>query len=157
VIKNRKNFENIILKKFDWENYIYKFYFGALYINDHVEAKMHERFFSLVSNNLDLYNYLLKQSVFRNSEFIINVLKIVDELNISDVLKARIRDIPGLAADERFGRRVLMEFNKEYPIVMFQPMSYEELKDLFLNHLKKYTEWNKENEVINTSNTQVSD
>ena len=30
------NFNNIVLKNFDWENYIYKCVLGAQYINDNV-------------------------------------------------------------------------------------------------------------------------
>ena len=43
-----------------------------------------------------------------------------------------------LGKDERVGRRVLFEFNKSYPIILFPMMSKSELKPLFFDYLKMY-------------------
>lgn len=139
VLKSENKFRNIVLKKFDWENYIYKVILGAQYINDNVECKdHHEKYYDLIVENLDLYNYIIKYEIFRNDKFLINILDIVDELNLSSLLKAKIKGREDLSDDERYGRRVIFEFNKSYPVVMSPMLEKEELKDYFIKYLKKY-------------------
>lgn len=59
---------------------------------------------------------LIKYEIFRNDKFMLNVLDIIDELNLSEVLKTKIKGRDDLGKDERVGRRVIFEFNKSYPI-----------------------------------------
>jgi len=92
-----KDFPNIVVKKFDWENYIYKCVLGARYVMD-----------------------------------------IIDDRGLAKVLKAKIKDRPDLGKDERYGRRVLFEFNKAYPIVMSPMLSKYELEELFMEYLGYY-------------------
>jgi len=132
-------FRNIVTKKFDWENYIYKCILGAQYINDSVENETdRQRYYNLLVENLDLFNYIIKYEIFRNKEFLINVLDVIDELNLSKVLKAKITGRDDLGKDERVGRRVIFEFNKSYPIVMSPMLEKEELKEVFLEYLGYY-------------------
>lgn len=134
-----KEFNNVVLKKFDWENYIYKCILGAQYVVDHVNNQTrHQHYFRLIADNLDMFNYMLKYSVFRNGEFIINILDIIDEYDLSSILKQKITWRDDLGKDERVGRRVLFEFNKSYPIVLFPMLSKEELVPLFFEYLKMY-------------------
>ena len=53
-------------------------------------------------------------------------------------MKSRIKDRPDLGKDERFGRRVIFEFNKDYPVVLSPMMDTDELENLLLDHLSKY-------------------
>lgn len=132
-------FRKIVVKKFDWENYIYKAILGAQYITDNISDEAErERYYHLIIDNLDVYNYLIKYEVFRNDQFIINILDIIDELGISKLAKAKIKGREDLGDDERYGRRVLFEFNKSYPVVMAPMLEKEELKKLFITYLNYY-------------------
>ena len=140
VLEDRKKFDNIVLKKFDWENYIYKCVLAAEYIYDQEyenEAEETE-FIRTIYNNLDLYNYLIKYAIFRNSTFIINFLTAIEEEGLSDILKKQIKDRPDLGKDERYGRRVVFELNKNYPIVMAPFLEKEELKEEIREALALY-------------------
>lgn len=139
VANGENTFRNIVLKKFDWENYIYKIILGAQYINDNIEREEErERYYELIIENLDLYNYMIKYEIFRNENFLLNILSIIDELQLSKVLKAKIKGREDLGDDERVGRRVIFEFNKSYPIIMSPVLDKEELKKLFLEYLGEY-------------------
>ncbi|MGY5215249.1 hypothetical protein [Clostridium butyricum] len=139
ILSDSKAFNNIVLKKFDWENYIYKCILGAQYIEDNIEEECKkERYYKLIVENLDLYNYLIKYEIFRNDKFILNILEIVDELKLSNVMKAKIKGRDDLGNDERIGRRIVYEFNKSYPIIMSPMLDKEELKMIFLEYLSYY-------------------
>lgn len=132
-------FNNIVIKTFDWENYIYKCVLGAEYINDFVlDESERKRYYRLIFENLDVYNYIIKYEIFRNNTFLINILDIIDELNLTKVMKAKITDRDDLGPDERVGRRVIFEFNKSYPIIMSPMLEKNDLKDLFLEYLSYY-------------------
>jgi hypothetical protein len=133
------HFKNIVIKDFDWENYIYKCVLGAQYINDaedDYEKRM--RYYGLLIDNLDMYNYIIKYEIFRNDRFLLNILDIIDELNLSKVMKSKIVGRPNLGKDERVGRRVIFEFNKSYPVVMSPMLEKEDLKEYFLTYLSYY-------------------
>jgi len=135
------NFNNIVVKKFDWENYIYKCVLGVQYINDNViDEKERKRYYNLIIDNLDLYNYIIKYEIFRNDKFLINILDIIQDLGLSKVMKSKIKGRDDLGKDERVGRRVIFEFNKSYPIIMSPMLEKEELKELFLKYLSYYAE-----------------
>ncbi|MEG1254408.1 hypothetical protein [Clostridium sp.] len=138
-------FNNIVLKKFDWENYIYKCILGAQYICDNILESEREKYFQLIIDNLDLYNYIIKYEIFRNDRFLINILDIINDLDLSKVLKAKIKDRDDLGKDERVGRRVIFEFNKSYPVVMSPMLEKDELQQVFLKYLSYYYDINKLN------------
>jgi hypothetical protein len=139
ITEGINHFNNIVLKKFDWENYIYKCVLGAQYINDFVtDPEKRERYYSLLVDNLDIYNYIIKYEIFRNDRFLINILDIIDELDLSKTLKAKIKERDDLGKDERVGRRVIFEFNKSYPVIMSPMLEKEELKSIFLKYLSYY-------------------
>lgn len=139
ISESIKDFHNIVVKKFDWENYIYKCVLGAQYVKDNTDCdEDRERYYDLIVDNLDVYNYMIKYEVFRNDKFIINVLDIIDDRGLAKVLKAKIKDRPDLGKDERYGRRVLFEFNKAYPIVMSPMLEKDELEVLFMEYLGYY-------------------
>ncbi|WP_270181121.1 DUF6339 family protein [Alkalihalobacillus sp. CinArs1] len=141
-VQNGKNvFNNIVLKKFDWENYIYKIILGAQYVVDNIQDdNERNRYYGLIAENLDLYNYIIKYEIFRNDKFLINILSIIDELDLSKVLKAKIKGREDLGDDERVGRRVIFEFNKSYPVIMSPMLEKDELKKLFVEYLSYYHE-----------------
>ena len=145
-----KDFHNIVLKKFDWENYIYKCILAAQYVKDNTDNEDdRKKYYNLIVENLDVYNYMIKYEVFRNDKFIINVLDIINDNNLSSILKAKIKDRPDLGKDERYGRRVLFEFNKAYPIVMSPMLEKDELEELFMEYLGYYYDLSKlECEII---------
>ncbi|WP_235829604.1 hypothetical protein [Clostridium nigeriense] len=104
IIESQSNFNNIVIKKFDWENYIYKCILGAQYINDNIKDESEKlRYYNLIIENLDLYNYIIKYEIFRNDKFLLNILDIIDDLNLSKTLKAKIKDRDGLGKDECIG------------------------------------------------------
>lgn len=139
IMETQSNFNNIVIKKFDWENYIYKCILGAQYINDNIEDHNEKiRYYNLIIENLDLYNYIIKYEIFRNDKFLLNILDIIQELDLSKTLKAKIKDRDDLGKDERIGRRVIFELNKSYPVIMSPMMDKEELKDVFLKFLSYY-------------------
>ncbi|MGL5415782.1 MAG: DUF6339 family protein [Clostridium sp.] len=148
VLEDEKNFNNVVLKKFDWENYIYKCLIGAQYVIDNVqEEKEQERYFKLIADNLDLYNYIIKYQIFRNDKFLLKILDIIEKYDISTILKGKIKstDLKGRKAenytfgkDERYGRRVIFEFNKSYPVLMVPMLNAEELEEKFFEFLNYY-------------------
>ena len=139
VKTDRKQFENIVIKSFDWENYIYKCVLATEYIEDLIddpEKKKH--YYHLVLENLDIYNYIIKYAIFRNADFLIKILTIIDDLQISNIMKEKIKDRPDLGKDERVGRRVIFELNKKYPVVMSPLLDIESLKEEVLQALSYY-------------------
>lgn len=139
--QDRDAFRNIVLKSFDWENYIYKAVLAAQYVTDHVETGNEaekERYYQLILHNMDVFNYIIKYEIFRNSEFLVHVLDIIQETGLSKVLKAKIKNRPDLGKDERYGRRIIFEFNKSYPIVLAPMLGKEHLKKYFLQYLSYY-------------------
>jgi hypothetical protein len=139
ITEGINHFNNIVLKDFNWESYIYKCVLGAQYINDLImDHEERLRYYQLLIDNLDMYNYIIKYEIFRNDRFLLNILDIIDELDLSKVMKSKITDRDNLGKDERVGRRVLFEFNKSYPVVMSPMMEKEELKEFFLLYLSYY-------------------
>ncbi|WBW96241.1 DUF6339 family protein [Oceanirhabdus sp. W0125-5] len=137
--EGHSQFKNIVIKKFDWENYIYKCVIASQYIIDNTEYKEdRDHYLRLIVENLDVYNYIIKYEIFRNDKFLMNVLDIVYENDLSQILKAKIKDRPDLGKDERYGRRVIFEFNKSYPVVLAPTLDKKELEVLFMENLKKY-------------------
>lgn len=139
-LDTHKNFANIIIKPFDWESYIYKCVLAAEYIHD---AKLESEedinyHIQLIVNNIDMYNYILKYPLFRNSQFILNYFKAVDELGLTGLMKAKIKDRNDLGKDERYGRRVFQELNNNYPVIMAPFLEMEELKEEILKALNNY-------------------
>ena len=53
-------------------------------------------------------------------------------------MKAKIKNRPDLGKDERYGRRVLFEMNKAYPVVMSPMLDKDTLKAYFLEFLSYY-------------------
>lgn len=145
VLEDKKKFENIVLKKFDWENYVYKCVLAAEYIHDaNFLTEVEEvECMKMIYDNLDLYNYIIKYNIFRNSQFIINFLTVVTEEGLGDQLKKQIKDRPNLGSDERYGRRVIFEFNKNYPIIMAPFLKKEELKEEIYKALSLYLDLEK--------------
>lgn len=133
-----RDFNNIVLKPFDWENYIYRIVLATQYVVDNIAEEERAKYYQLIIDNLDLYNYIMKYSIFRNDQFLINILTIIDEHHLTKVMKAKVKDRPDLGPDERIGRRVIFEFNKSYPIIMSPMLSKEELEPLFMEYLSYY-------------------
>ncbi len=149
ITMDHSSFKNIVFKKFDWENYIYKCVLAAEYIHDANFGSVEEesRYMKLIASNLDVYNYLIKYSIFRNSTFVIKFLTILGEdEDLSNFLKLQIKHRPDLGNDERYGRRVIFELNKNYPVVMAPFLEVEDLKKEIYMALSLYFE--KENQLV---------
>jgi len=139
ISEDQSSFNKIVIKKFDWENYIYKCILGSQYINDNVDDEdERRRYYNLIIENLDLYNYIIKYEIFRNDTFLLNILDIIHDLDLSKTLKAKIKGRNDLGKDERVGRRVIFELNKSYPVIMSPMIDKEELKEVFLKYLSYY-------------------
>lgn len=138
VKENIRNFENIVIKEFNWENYIYKAVLACQYVNAHIDPEEHKKYYESIMENFDVFNYIIKYEIFRNSNFLINFLKIIEETGTSKTLKSRIYNRDDLGRDERYGRRVVYEFNKSYPIVLSPMLTKDELKEYFIEYLGYY-------------------
>lgn len=139
AIESVSKFKNIVLKKFDWENYIYKCLVAVEYIEESTDLVLSkEQYYELIVDNLDVYNYIIKYPVFRNDAFLIKILTIIHELDISSIMKSKIKERPDLGKDERYGRRVIFEMNKSYPIMMAPLMDIETLKEECIKALALY-------------------
>ena len=139
VLENYREFVNIVIKDFDWENYIYKCILAVEYIEDATELVFSkEQYYELIVDNLDIYNYIIKYAIFRNGEFLVKILTVIHNLGISELLKGKITDRPDLGKDERYGRRVIFELNKAYPVLMSPMLDIEALEEEFLKALGNY-------------------
>lgn len=139
VLDSYREFCNIVIKSFDWENYIYKCILAVEYIEDSTELVLSkEQYYELIVDNLDIYNYIIKYSIFRNGEFLVKILTVIHNLGISELLKAKITDRPDLGKDERYGRRVIFELNKAYPVLMSPLLDIEALQEEFIKALGNY-------------------
>ncbi len=87
-----------------------------------------------------MFNYIIKAEIFRNGQFLLNVMDIIEEEGLSKIVKAKIKNSTrtDLASDERYGRRVIQEFNASYPVVMAPMLTKDELKKHFLIYLSYY-------------------
>lgn len=139
VKESLKEFNNIVLKKFDWENYIYKCMIAAEYIENSGLTSEEEkiRISEIIFENLDLYNYLIKYNIFRNKQFILNLLMVIDEEGLSEELKKKVENEAG--KDLRLSRMIVYEMNKRYPVVMYPLLDKEELRDELYNMKKIYS------------------
>lgn len=139
-LKSQKDFKNIVLKNFDWENYIYKCILAAEYIKDAQlnSVKREIYFIDLIIENIDMYNYIIKYPLFRNGQFILNYFQAIDELGIAQLLKSKVKNHEALGIDNRYGRLVFQELNNNYPVVMAPFLNVEELKKEIVNALKNY-------------------
>lgn len=139
IMDSISKFNNVVIKNFDWENYIYKCVIGTQYVNDNViDPDERKKYYELIIDNLDIYNYIIKYEIFRNDKFLINILDIIDDWGLSKILKAKIKNRDDLGKDERIGRRVIFEFNKSYPIILSPMLEKEELEELFIEYLGYY-------------------
>jgi len=138
MLENKTKFDNIILKKFDWENYIYKILLAVEIVNETANKDEHMKYYNLIVENLDLFNYLIKYNLTRNAEFISKILNVIHKNNLSKIVKKNISNRPDLSKDERYGRRVVYEFNRNYPTLMFPSMDYREIENYFLEFLDLY-------------------
>lgn len=139
-IDSSRDFKNVILKPFDWESYIYKCVLAAEYISDEVSADEEEKdyYIDLIVDNLDMYNYIIKYALFRNSQFVLNYFRAVDELGLTAVMKAQVKDRPELGKDPRYGRLVFETLNNNYPVVMAPFLELEDLKEEIVTALSVY-------------------
>ena len=63
ISESVKDFHNIVLKKFDWENYIYKCILGSQYVKDNADTEEEiEKYYDLIVENLDVFNYMITRS-----------------------------------------------------------------------------------------------
>lgn len=139
IKESYNEFCKIVIKDFDWENYIYKCILAVEYIGDSVELYYEkETYYDLIIENLDLFNYIIKYAIFRNGQFMLKILTVIKQLEVSEILKAKIKDRADLGKDERYGRRVIFELNKSYPVLMSPILDVEDLKAEFIKALSLY-------------------
>ena len=62
-IKNsQKDFENIVTKDFDWQNYVYKAILAVQYISEHVRLEDQPKYYNWIFDNFDVFNYIISPS-----------------------------------------------------------------------------------------------
>lgn len=138
LLHKNADFKNIILKAFDWENYIYKLTLVGQFTVDTKKVEEYDTYFELVGDNLDVVNYLLKYSIFKNSNFFMNVLDTIQNTNTSKELKKKTLVKTKKDKDERIGRKVIFEFNRDYPVISSPIISLEEFQKRFQEYYKIY-------------------
>lgn len=156
ISENFNTFRLIVLRKFDWENYLYKATIFANVLNDKLQDKdLLDDYIDVILNNMDLFNYILKLSSLRNDNLIYNMITLLYEnkdSKLSSFLKYRSKDT--IDVDASPARLVLLEFNTTYPAILFPMLNYDDFKAIFfkyLNHnekidlLKKQYEEKREN------------
>lgn len=141
-IKTYNNFKNIVIKKFNWESYIYKAIIMAEYLyNSNLNNNdEYDYYIDLFVENMDVFNYIIKYAIFKNDFFLMNFFKVIDELGISNIMKAKIKDRDLPEKDPRYGRRVVFELNKNYPAVMTPFMASEDLAEEVIKALSLYVD-----------------
>jgi hypothetical protein len=125
--KTSEPLKNILLKRFNWENYIYK----AVVIVKLKDVAM-RRFgntdvINVILDDLDLFNYLIKSPLFRNLDFIVSVFELNRQNAFPVRLKSQIKSEKYKQKDKRFGRRIVYELNKVYPVLFVQKFELDEL------------------------------
>jgi len=63
---------------------------------------------------------------------------VIEEEDLSNKMKEKIKHRTDLGKDERYGRRILFELNKNYPIIMSPFLEKEELRNEIYKALKIY-------------------
>ena len=149
VLSDQKKFQQIVIKDFDWENYLYKGVLAYQYVKQNVKDRnMYDHYYRLIANNFDVFNYIIKYEIFRNGQFLINMLTIIDETGTSKKMKSKIKNRSDLGRDERVGRRVIYEFNKMYPVVLTPMLTKSKLTELFNECFSYYADNDAIGEVV---------
>lgn len=127
-----KRYNTMIMRSYDWENYVYKVNILAdyLYSTNRTTPDAIENGIRLFLDNQDLTNYILKSSVMRNGHFYFNFLEAVDELELSDAMRSKIKYMN--KPDDRVGRIILRDLMFEYPMNLITIASKEALKEEIL-------------------------
>lgn len=136
--KTSEPLKNILLKDFNWENYIYK---AIVIIKLKHAAQLrfgNTQIVDSILDDLDLFNYLIKSPLFRNLDFILNIFEL-NRLNTFPVrLKSQIKSEKYKHKDKRFGRRIVYELNKVYPVLFVQKFEMDELGIKLNEIIRKY-------------------
>lgn len=71
LINSHNNFKNIIIKKFNWESYIYKCIIMAEYLyNSSLDSKEdYDYYIQLFVENMDVFNYIIKYASLKTIYF----------------------------------------------------------------------------------------
>lgn len=138
-IKDGENFFKIIVtRKFDWENYMYKAALIAKYVSDSIPDNEQMEYFQLIIENLDIFNYIIKNKIFRNNDFFIKFFNVVKKENLSYVLKSKFKDSDNPLIDLRIGRLVIQDFSNAYPALLSPLLPQEEFDIYFMKFLNHY-------------------
>ncbi len=138
IYEGQNYFETIVTRSFDWENYLYKAAIIAKYVTENVPEDEHQEYFQLILNNLDIFNYIIKSKIFRNSDFFIKFFNIVKERDLSSALKSQIKNNNNPKSDIRVGRMVILEFSNAYPALLSPLLPQEEFNIHFEKFLSYY-------------------
>lgn len=150
VLDNEKEFNKVVLRDYDWENYIYKCVLLTEYVKDFDwEYKgQKEIFIRTIVDSGDLFNYIFKTKLFKNYNLIVNFILIIYEEGIAKQMREKVKH-PAVTKDERYGRLVIKEINLSYPVIMAPALDKEELKELVVKTLEdKHNQYDTNNENI---------
>jgi hypothetical protein len=129
-------YKRVFHKKFDWENYVYKLVIAVDFIENNVDFEhLKEKYYSMVYENLDVFNYIIKYSIFRSGDFLVKIFRIIENNDLSSELKGKLRHLSG---DQRLGRMIIFELNKIYPVIMSPLMTNDELELAFMEIYTSY-------------------
>ena len=136
--KSSDQLKNILLKDFNWENYIYKAVVIVKLKHVAIERFGNTDVVDLILDDLDLFNYLIKSPLFRNLDFILNIFELTRRDAFPVRLKSQIKSEKYKQKDKRFGRRIVYELNKTYPVLFVQKFEMEELGTKLNEIIRQY-------------------
>jgi hypothetical protein len=133
-----KPLKNILLKQFNWENYIYKAVVIVKLKRAALKRFGNDEIVNLILDDLDLFNYLIKSPLFRNLDFILNIFELTRRSSFPVKLKSQIKSEKYKQKDKRFGRRIVYELNKVYPVLFVQKFEIDELGNKMNEIIRQY-------------------
>lgn len=130
-------FKLIVLREFNWENYLYKAaIYGNILVDRVADESLRDEYIDIIYDNSDTFNYILKKKAFRNDNFIFNMICLLyenKEYDLGGFLKKSFsyKD----SRDIRVNRIILEEMNAAYPTILFPILDYEDFKSIFFQYI----------------------
>ncbi|WP_311480700.1 hypothetical protein [uncultured Anaerococcus sp.] len=130
-------FDRIVLRKFNWENYLFKAATYGIVLSDRVgDPVLLDEYIDIICDNMDLFNYILKLKALKVDNFIYNTIKFMHEFKDTDLGSfLKYRSQAEINKEDSAGRIVLTEMNTAYPSILFPMLDYDDFKDIFFKYL----------------------
>lgn len=135
ILKSYSRYRNIVMRKLDWENYIFKSIYIARALKEiEIPRENFKDFITKIFNNFDAFNYLLKTSIFVNPKFTHMFINAIENKSLSEAMKKRKKN----DRDDGVSRLVIQELNLNYPMQIPHLLNQEELDEEVERLCNKY-------------------